>query len=85
VTTVKTMTCEQLGGPCGLGLTGHDANEVIKKQDRHLRDAVRAGDTVHQPAHEAMKGRWRHPIKGLGWYNDVKRAFAALPEDQPVR
>jgi len=28
-----------------------------------------------------MKGRWRNPIKGLGWYNDTKKAFAALPEN----
>jgi len=28
-----------------------------------------------------MKSRWRHPKKSLGWYNDSKRAFAALPED----
>lgn len=32
------------------------------------------------PAHEDMKGRWRHPIKSLGWYNDVKKRFAELPE-----
>ncbi len=78
---MKTMTCQQLGGPCELGLTGADANEVIKKQDRHLREAVRAGDAAHEPAHEEMKGRWRHPIKGMGWYQDTKRAFAALPVD----
>ena len=78
---MKTMTCEQLGGPCDLGLTGTDANEVIKKQDRHLREAVRAGDAAHEPAHQAMKGRWRHPIQGMGWYKDTKRAFAALPVD----
>jgi hypothetical protein len=29
----------------------------------------------------AMKGRWKHPIKGMGWYRDAKREFAALPDD----
>jgi hypothetical protein len=29
----------------------------------------------------AMKGRWKRPIKGMGWYKDVKKTFAALPED----
>ena len=28
-----------------------------------------------------MKGRWKNPIKGMGWYKDTKKAFAALPED----
>ncbi len=75
---MKTMTCRQLGGPCDLALTGETADEVIQAQDRHLREAVRGGDTAHVPAHEDMKGRWRHPIKGMGWYRDTKRTFAAL-------
>jgi len=77
---VKTMTCSQLGGACGLELRGATADEIIKAQDRHLRDVVRAGDTAHEPALKDMKGRWKHPIKGLGWYKDTKAAFAALPE-----
>jgi predicted small metal-binding protein len=77
---MKTMTCTQLGGPCGLELRGETADDVIKAQDRHLREAVRAGDTAHEPALHDMKGRWRHPIKGMGWYKDTKAAFAALPE-----
>jgi hypothetical protein len=28
-----------------------------------------------------MKARWRHPIKGMGWYNQVKKDFAALPKE----
>ena len=81
---MKTMTCRHLGGPCELEHRGETADEVIKAQDRHLRESVRAGDTAHEPAHEAMKGRWRHPIKGMGWYKETKRAFAALPEDAAV-
>lgn len=76
---MKTMTCRQLGGPCDQSLTGESADDIIKAQDRHLRDAVRAGDASHEPAHEAMKGRWRHPKKAMGWYRDTKSAFAALP------
>jgi hypothetical protein len=28
-----------------------------------------------------MQGRWKNPIKGMGWYRNTKKAFAALPED----
>ncbi len=77
-TTVKTMTCRQLGGPCDLELTGATADDVIQAQDRHLREAVRGGDSLHEPAHEQMKARWRHPVRALGWYRDTKRAFAEL-------
>ena len=78
---MKTMTCRQLGGACDLALRGETADEVIKAQDRHLREAVAAGDTSHQQAADEMKGRWKHPLRGMGWYKDTKREFAELPED----
>ena len=77
---MKTMTCRQLGGPCDLEHTGETADDVINAQDRHLKEAVKAGDKAHVPAREDMKGRWRHPKKSLGWYNAMKQAFAELPE-----
>ncbi|WP_221633842.1 hypothetical protein [Nocardioides luti] len=75
------MTCRQLGGACDVGLSGESADDVIKAQDRHLREAVAAGDTAHEPALAAMKGRWKHPVKAMGWYKNTKREFAELPED----
>jgi hypothetical protein len=78
---MKTMTCKQLGGPCELPLHGQTADEVIKAQDSHLKEMVAGGDETHQSALKAMKGRWKHPISGMGWYKDAKRDFAGLPED----
>ncbi len=78
---MKTMTCRQLGGPCGIEHRGTTADEVIKAQDRHLKEAVGAGDTAHEPAHADMKGRWRHPKTSMGWYRTMKQTFADLPED----
>jgi hypothetical protein len=78
---VKTMTCKQLGGPCEAAHHGATADEVIKAQDHHLNEMVQGGDVAHQPAQKDMKGRWRHPIAGMGWYRQAKRDFAALPED----
>lgn len=78
---MKTMTCEQLGGPCQHAHTGKSADEVIKAQDKHLREMVADGDEAHVPALDAMKGRWKRPVAGMGWYRDTKKAFAALPEN----
>jgi hypothetical protein len=77
---MKTMTCEQLGGACDLSLTGATADEVILAQDRHLKQIVAAGDTGHAGALQQMKSRWKRPIAGMGWYRQVKRDFAALPD-----
>ncbi|QXC61969.1 hypothetical protein KSP35_03880 [Aquihabitans sp. G128] len=78
---MKTMTCAQLGGPCDHAHRGETADDVINAQDQHLKDAVAAGDDAHRPARDDMKGRWKHPIKGMAWYKGAKRDFAALPED----
>lgn len=78
---MKTMTCRQLGGPCDLGLTGRTANDVIKAQDAHLKHMSAGGDATHAGAAKEMRGRWKNPIAGMGWYRQAKRDFAALPED----
>lgn len=75
------MTCEQLGGPCDVAHEGVDANEIIKAQDQHLKDLVAGGASDHQPALDAMKGRWKRPVSGLKWYRQVQRDFAALPTE----
>jgi len=78
---MKTMTCKQLGGPCDFELHGQTPDEVIKAQDRHLKDVVAGGDVAHEPALKDMRSRWRRPISGMGWYKQTKRDFAALAED----
>jgi predicted small metal-binding protein len=78
---MKTMTCTQLGGPCDLPLRGNTADEVIKMQDKHLKEMVAGGDETHQNALKEMKGRWKRPLSGIAWYRNAKRNFAALPED----
>ncbi len=78
---MKTMTCRQLGGPCDVQHRAGTADEVIKAQDKHLKDAVAGGDASHEEALKQMKGRWKNPLKGMGWYKDTKRTFAALPDD----
>jgi len=77
---MKTMTCKQLGGPCDLQLQGNTADEVIKLQDKHLKEVVAGGDEAHKSALMQMKGRWKNPISGMGWYRKTKKEFAALPE-----
>jgi hypothetical protein len=56
------------------------ADEVIKAQDKHLKEAVAGGDDTHADALGAMKKRWKHPVSGMKWYRNAKRDFAALPE-----
>ena len=77
---MKTMTCRQLGGPCDLEHKGDSADDVIQAQDKHLNEAVAAGDTAHATALEEMQARWKDPAAGMGWYQDAQQAFAELPD-----
>lgn len=78
---MKTMTCKQMGGPCDMAFQGDSADVVIKAQDKHLKEAVASGDAAHEPALNDMQARWKNPLKGMSWYKNTKKAFAALPED----
>jgi predicted small metal-binding protein len=78
---MRTMTCRELGGACDLPHRGTTADEVIKAQDRHLKEAVAGGDKTHEDALKTMKGRWRRPISGMGWYRATKAKFAEVPEE----
>lgn len=78
---MKTMTCRQMGGPCDRAFQAETADQAIKAQDKHLKEMVASGDETHRAARESMKGRWKNPIAGMGWYRSVKRDFAALPDD----
>jgi hypothetical protein len=68
------------GRPVRSGAPGRQRRRRPQRTGPHLKDAEKAGDASHQPARDAMRGRWRHPRKSLGWYRDMKAAFAALPE-----
>lgn len=78
---MKTMTCQQLGGPCELEFRAETADLIIKAQDKHLKQAVKDGDTSHEQAREDMKNRWKHPKQSMDWYTGTKKAFAEQPED----
>lgn len=79
---MRTMTCKQLGGPCDESFRGAKADEVIKAQDKHLKDAVAGGDETHRSALAQMQGRWKNPAAAMVWYRKTKKAFAALAEDE---
>lgn len=67
---MKTMTCRELRGPCDLGHTGDDANAVIKAQDKHLKEAVAAGDETHAGA---------DPVSAIEGVEVRRRAASADP------
>jgi predicted small metal-binding protein len=79
---MKTMTCKQMGGPCDFPFHGNTADEVIKAEDKHLKEVVAKGDETHKNALKLMQDRWNNPLSGWRWYMNTRKTFAALPEDK---
>lgn len=71
-----------MGGPCDAPFQGNTADEVIKMEDKHLKEIVAGGDEAHKPALKRMQDSWKHPIDGMAWYIKTKKDFAALSEDK---
>ena len=63
---MKTMTCNQLGGPCDFPLQGKRADEVIKAQDKHLNEMVAGGDEAHEECLEGDEGPVEESLIGNG-------------------
>ena len=78
---MKTMTCKQMGGPCDVAFHGKTADDVIKAEDKHLKEIAAKGEGTHKSALKKMQGRWKNPLSGMGWYIKTQIAFASLPED----
>jgi hypothetical protein len=51
---MKTMTCRQLGGSCDAPFRGNTADQVIKAEDKHLKEIVASGDESHRKAFSAL-------------------------------
>jgi hypothetical protein len=51
---MKTMTCKQMGGPCDAAFHANTADEVIKAEDRHLKEVVASGDETHKSARKSF-------------------------------
>lgn len=71
-----------MGGPCDMQFHTETADDAIKSQDKHLKEMVASGDESHKKAADEMQGRWKNPLKGMGWYMNIKKMFAGLPEDK---
>lgn len=61
--------------------SSRSARRAARTTYAEREEAEKAGDASHREARDAMKGRWRHPRRSMGWYRDTQRAFAALPDE----
>lgn len=79
---MKTMTCKQLGGACDKEFHADTFEEMAEKSKAHGMEMYKQGDEAHIKAMEKMQERMNSPEAMQKWFEQKKKEFEALPEDE---
>ncbi|MEO6167997.1 MAG: hypothetical protein ABIO46_15010 [Chitinophagales bacterium] len=79
---MKTMTCKQLGGACDKPFHASNFEEIAEQSKKHGMEMFQKGDMEHLQAMNEMTELMKSPDAMNKWFEDKKREFDALPEDE---
>lgn len=79
--TMKTMTCKQLGGACDLEFHAETFDEVAQMSRDHGMEMFQKKDEPHLEAMYKMQDMMNDPDAIKNWIADRKKEFEALPEN----
>lgn len=77
---MKTMTCEELGGACGMEFQAETFEEIADMSMKHGMEMFQKADGPHLAAMEEMKAL-RQAGEMSEWFEKKRDEFDALPED----
>lgn len=77
---MKTMTCEELGGACGLEFSAETFEEMADMSMKHGMEMFKKADGPHLEAMEEMKALRESGEMGA-WFEQKRQEFDDLPED----
>jgi hypothetical protein len=77
---MKTMTCEELGGACGVEFHAETFEEIAKMSMKHGMEMFQKADRPHLEAMEEMKSL-RESGDMSEWFEQKRNEFDDLPEN----
>jgi hypothetical protein len=77
-TTMKTMTCKQLGGACEMEFHANTFEEMAQMSKKHGTEMFQKGDEAHLKAMNEMQELMKTPDAMKAWFEKKKREFDAL-------
>ena len=80
-TSMKTMTCKQMGGACEEKFQAATFEEMVRLSQEHGRKMAEQDDQPHLEAMLAIGEKMNDPIAMQEWENSVRKVFDELPED----
>lgn len=77
---MKTMTCKQLGGACGLEFHAETFEEIAEISKRHGTEMFQQGDEAHLKAMNEMQELMQKPEAMQEWFEYKRKEFDSLPD-----
>ncbi len=79
--TMKKMTCKQLGGACDLEFKAKTFEEIAQMSKNHGVEMFQIGDKPHLKAMEAMRELMHSPEAMKNWFDSKRAEFNELPDE----
>ena len=79
---MKTMTCKQLGGACDKEFHANTFEEIAEMSKKHGMEMFQTKDEAHLKAMNEMQELMKSPEAMKEWFENRKREFDALHEDE---
>ena len=79
---MKTMTCNQLGGACEKEFQAETFEEIAEISKLHGMEMFQIKDEAHLKAMNDMQELMKKLDGMKDWFENKKKEFEALPEDQ---
>lgn len=78
------MTCKQLGGACDKEFHANTFEEMAEMSKKHGTEMFQKGDEEHLKAMNEMMELMKNPDAMKEWFENKKKEFEALPEDNKL-
>ena len=79
---MKTMNCRQLGGACDQEFRANTFEEIAEMSKQHGMEMFQRKDEAHLQAMSDMKALMQKPEAMKAWFENKRKEFDALPEDE---
>ncbi|NOS94609.1 MAG: DUF1059 domain-containing protein [Cyclobacteriaceae bacterium] len=75
---MKTMTCKQLGGACGLEFHADTFESMAEQSKKHAMEMFQKGDKLHLDAMSQMQELMKTPQAMKEWFDNKRKEFNEL-------
>ncbi len=74
---IKTMTCKDLGGACGMEFKGERFEDIAEQSKQHGMEMFQKGDEAHLAAMREMQTLMQSPDAMQQWFDQKRKEFEA--------